>query len=310
MPDLGQAFRGMEGTDSRALGVGRWRGKQPREAGACPPHPYHLGGSGRPGWIWLSTKTPWCLGHGAGIPLLCGVPETVTVHGSTAGGDRPHPSLRPACHPGGLLGAVAGSAWHRHLERLAQPPAVPEPQHRSLDLVADVQVALTALSPAEHPGTGSRTTCRIWPGRGMGRCWGATPRGEAELKIKPSCSGATLPSPDYSQLKFQLLQHPAIPRAGEGAKWLAGTEGTWGTWGAGGTWGMDRGEGGKERTEGRDGRGMEDRDAKGTEGMDAKDKWEGSTGDGGDVPKEDRGRGDGGDRCGGHGYKGDRGMQG
>lgn len=56
---------------------------------------------------------------------------------------------------------MAGSTWHRHLERLAQPPAVPEPQHRSLDLVADVQVALTALSPAEHPGTGSRTTCRM-----------------------------------------------------------------------------------------------------------------------------------------------------
>lgn len=85
--DLGQASLGWRRPTPGPRGIkAKW------EAATCPPHPCHLGRSGRLGGTRLSTKTPWHLGHGAGIPLLRGILEMVTVHGSTAGGDRPHPS--------------------------------------------------------------------------------------------------------------------------------------------------------------------------------------------------------------------------
>lgn len=51
-------------------------------------------------------------------------------------------------------------------------PSSPEPQHQSLGLVADMQVALNTLFCAEHPGTESLATSN-----GAGRCRGATPAG-------------------------------------------------------------------------------------------------------------------------------------
>lgn len=83
--DPGQASPGMQGNHpSPPEDKAKW------EAAMCCPH--HLSRLGRPGWMWLSTKTTWHLGQEAGIPLMWGVLEMVTVHGSNAGKDRPHPS--------------------------------------------------------------------------------------------------------------------------------------------------------------------------------------------------------------------------
>lgn len=101
---------GDRGDRSRRVLAGRWRGKQ-----TCVLVTW----AGWDVWPRLSTKTTWHLGHGAGIPVSHGVPEVLTVHGSTAGRDWPHPSLWPAPHPAGLTGAEAGlggtatsSTWH------------------------------------------------------------------------------------------------------------------------------------------------------------------------------------------------------
>lgn len=72
------------------------------------------------------------------------------------------------------------------------------------------------------------------------------PQGEAELRIKLSCSGATFPSPDYSWMKFQLLGTQHFPGLGMEPSGWQGPMGCGACGGAGGTQGMDRKEGGKD----------------------------------------------------------------
>lgn len=186
VPDPGQASLRMEGTESKGLVQGRWRATT-----ACPPCPHHLS---RP---WLSTKTQWCCGHGAGIPLLLATLETVAGHSSTMGRDgHIHPCSQVVTQWG---------AWHGHL------PTAPDLHHWSMDLVAQNH-------PCALPAPRSRAPPPAGPGHGAGRC-----QGEAGLKIKARWSGDTFPSPDYSRMELQLLRHPALPGAGDRAKWLAGT---------------------------------------------------------------------------------------
>lgn len=73
------------------------------------------------------------------------------------------------------------------------------------------------------------------------------PKGEEELKIKLSCSGATFSSPDYSWMKFQLLGTQHSPGLGMEPSGWWGPMGCGACGGAGGTWGMDTREGGKDR---------------------------------------------------------------
>lgn len=255
-----------------------------READVCPGHLGRLGcvatsehkdpAAPRP-WGWNSSAT-WCP-RGAHCPRLhCrqGLASSIPVAGS---------SPRWANWGRGRLG------WHR---APGTTPAVPGPQGRSLDSVAAVQVALSAPSPAQHLAQGSQHLWGLCTSRGVGRCQGVMPKGEAELKIKLSCSGATFPSPDYSWMKFQLLGTQHSPELGMEPRVWQGPMGCGACGGAGGTRGMDRREGGKDtgargggkakrtraarngdkcRDRGREGRGMQrHRDGyRGAKGMDA-----------------------------------------
>lgn len=149
VPDPGQASLGMEGTDP-----GESWGKMEREADVCPGHLGRLGclatsehkdpTAPRP-WGWNSSAT-WCP-RGGCCPRLHRrqrLASSIPVAGS---------SPRWANRGHGRLG------WARPPRAPGTALAVPGPQHQSLDSVADVQVALTALSPA--PWHRVLTTCGI-----------------------------------------------------------------------------------------------------------------------------------------------------
>lgn len=102
------------------------------------------------------------------------------------------------------------------------------------------------------------------------------PKGEEELKIKLSCSGATFPSPDYSWMKFQLLGTQHSPGLGMEPSVWQGPMGSGACGGAGGTWEMARREGGKDTgarggEECKEDQGLQERgtNAVGTEGTEA-----------------------------------------